>query len=185
MPVSEAGRRRQVEFWDLIRAGDSASGACEAVEVNRRQGYRWIKAAGGRVPVLKVMASGRYLSRDDRLTIVDLHLTGAGVRQIARELDRPLDAPHAGDTLVITTLDRLGRPTANPPPRSPATSACPGPPSTDASAPSARANATGAARATRISPSARLPDHHALESGPSSRTASTRRRTESRRDRCR
>lgn len=88
MPVSEAGRRRQLEFWDRILAGASASGACEAVGVNRRQGYLWIKAAGGRVPALKVVGSGRYLNQNDRLTIADLRLAGAGVRQIAREIGR-------------------------------------------------------------------------------------------------
>ena len=88
MPVSEAGRKRQLEFWDLIRAGKTATGACEAMGVNRRQGYRWIKAAGGRVPTVKTVTSGRYLGQDDRLTIADLRLAGAGVRQIARELGR-------------------------------------------------------------------------------------------------
>jgi transposase, IS30 family len=88
MPASRAGRERQALFWDLIRQGHSASGACEAVGVNRRQGYRWIKAAGGRIPVVDGPRSGRYLDQDDRLVIADLRLAGAGVREIARELGR-------------------------------------------------------------------------------------------------
>jgi len=88
MPANEAGRVRQAEFWDLIRAGSSSSAACEALGVNRRQGCRWIKAAGGRIPVPDRSRSGRYLGQDDRLTIADLRLAGAGVREIARELGR-------------------------------------------------------------------------------------------------
>jgi len=56
--------------------------------VHRTQGYRWIKAAGGRFPVPERPRSGRYLGQDDRLKIADLHLAGAGVRHIARELGR-------------------------------------------------------------------------------------------------
>ena len=41
----------------------------------------------------------------------DLGVRGARARR--PEFDRALDALHAGDTLVITTLDRLGRSTAN------------------------------------------------------------------------
>ncbi|WP_425443181.1 helix-turn-helix domain-containing protein [Sanguibacter antarcticus] len=40
------------------------------------------------MPAVKALTSGRYLSQDDRLTIADLRLVGAGVRQIARELVR-------------------------------------------------------------------------------------------------
>ena len=47
--------------------------------------------------------------RDD--LYVDHGVSGARARR--PEFDRALDALHAGDTLVITTLDRLGRSTAN------------------------------------------------------------------------
>lgn len=88
MVSREAGRARQARFWELIREGNSASGACEAIGVGRHQGYRWIKAAGGRYPVPDTPRSGRYLGQDDRLTIADLRLGGASVRAIARELGR-------------------------------------------------------------------------------------------------
>lgn len=47
--------------------------------------------------------------RDD--LYVDHGVSGARARR--PEFDRALDALHAGDTLVISTLDRLGRSTAN------------------------------------------------------------------------
>ncbi len=37
----------------------------------------------------------------------------SGARASRPEFDRAISALHAGDTLVITTLDRLGRSTAN------------------------------------------------------------------------
>lgn len=88
MPANHVHRERQARFWDLIREGSSASTACEAIGVNRRQGYRWIRAAGGRIPVPKRPPSGRYLGQDDRLRIADLRINGAGVREIARQLGR-------------------------------------------------------------------------------------------------
>lgn len=88
MGGNQASRNRQDRFWELLRQGYTAGAACEAVEVHRTQGYRWIKAAGGRFPVAERPRSGRYLGQDDRLKIADLHLTGAGVRHIARELGR-------------------------------------------------------------------------------------------------
>jgi IS30 family transposase len=56
--------------------------------VNRKQGYRWIKASGGRIPVPAVPTSGRYMGQEERLRIADLRLGGAGVRAIARDLGR-------------------------------------------------------------------------------------------------
>jgi DNA-binding CsgD family transcriptional regulator/transposase-like protein len=88
MPGSQVHKDRQARFWSLIREGSSSSAACEAVGVNRRQGYRWIKAAGGRIPVPRPPSSGRYLAQDDRLRIADLRINGAGVREIARRLGR-------------------------------------------------------------------------------------------------
>jgi IS30 family transposase len=66
----------------------SAAAACESMGVNRKQGYRWIKAAGGRIPVPAVPSSGRYMGQEERLRIADLRLGGAGVRAIARDLGR-------------------------------------------------------------------------------------------------
>ena len=79
---------REKLFWDRVREGMSAAVACVSIGVGREQGYRWIKAAGGRIPVPAVASSGRYLSREERLRIADLRLGGAGVRAIARDLGR-------------------------------------------------------------------------------------------------
>lgn len=88
MPASHVQKDRQSCFWSLIREGLSSSSACEAICVDRRQGCRWIRAAGGRVPVPDRPRSGRHLGQDDRLRIADLRINGAGVRVIARELRR-------------------------------------------------------------------------------------------------
>ena len=88
MPANDAARERKRKFWALLREGRSSSAACETLGVHRSQGYRWIKAAGGRFPVEDKPRSGRYLELDDRLRIADLRLQGAGVREIARELGR-------------------------------------------------------------------------------------------------
>jgi hypothetical protein len=62
-------RERQARFWELIREGWTNTAACEAVRVERRQGYRWRKAAGGRIPGPPRPTSGRYLSLAERLAI--------------------------------------------------------------------------------------------------------------------
>jgi transposase-like protein len=81
-------KERENLFWGRVREGMSAAAACESVGVNRRQEYRWIKAAGGRIHVPAVASSGRYMGQDERLRIADLRLGGAGVRAIARDLGR-------------------------------------------------------------------------------------------------
>ena len=58
-------KNRENLFWERVREGLSASAACESVGVNRRQGYRWITASGGRIPVPIVASSGHYLGLDD------------------------------------------------------------------------------------------------------------------------
>nr|WP_172582547.1 IS30 family transposase [Subtercola boreus] len=70
--------------------------------MDRRQGYRWIKAAGGQIPARKIVGSGRYLTQDDRLVIADLRLSGTGVRAIAREL-------HRAPSTISRELRRNGR----------------------------------------------------------------------------
>ena len=57
--------------------------------------------------IVDLAAAG--VRRDD--LYVDHGVSGARARR--PEFDRALDALHAGDTLVITTLDRLGRSTTN------------------------------------------------------------------------
>lgn len=79
---------KRERFWVLVAAGSTSSSACDAVGVNRRTGRRWRQATGDRIPSPAPELSGRYLSLEERLQIVDLHLTGAGVRRIAAELGR-------------------------------------------------------------------------------------------------
>ena len=83
---------RQRRFWQLVTAGSTFSQACEAVGVDRRQGYRWRRASGGRPPSAPPSAarvvSARYLSLEERLQIADLHLAGASMRAIATQLGR-------------------------------------------------------------------------------------------------
>ena len=79
---------RQARFWELIRKGKTSTAACEAVGVDRRQGYRWRTATGGRVPSAPRVVSGRFLSLEERLAIADLQRAGNGVRAIASELGR-------------------------------------------------------------------------------------------------
>jgi IS30 family transposase len=81
-------RERQARFWELIRKGWTNTAACEAVGVERRQGYRWRKAAGGRIPAAQRPVSGRFLSLEERLAIADMHLEGKSGRQIAAALNR-------------------------------------------------------------------------------------------------
>ncbi|MCS6576460.1 MULTISPECIES: IS30 family transposase [Curtobacterium] len=81
-------RAREARFWELLRQGLGRTAACNAVGVDRRQGYRWVKAAGGRNPFAHMPRSDRYLSQDERLQIADLRLNGAGVRAIAKALGR-------------------------------------------------------------------------------------------------
>jgi transposase, IS30 family len=96
-------RERQARFWELIRKGWTNTAACEAVGVERHQGYRWRKAAGGRIPGPERPVSGRYLSLEERLAIADMHLQGRGVRDIAAALDR---AP----STISRELERNGFP---------------------------------------------------------------------------
>lgn len=76
---------RQQRFWELVKSGSAFSQACEAVGVDRRQGYRWRRASGGRPPSAPRVVSARYLSLEERLQIADLHLAGASMRAIATQ----------------------------------------------------------------------------------------------------
>jgi len=79
---------RQQRFWELVTSGASSSQACEAVGVDRRQGYRWRRDSGGQPPPAPRVVSARYLSLEERLQIADLHLAGASRRAIAAQLGR-------------------------------------------------------------------------------------------------
>ena len=79
---------RQAKFWAQVRVGATFTAACEAAGVERHQGYRWRKVAGGRIPPVPRIGCGRYLSLPERLQIADLRLAGKGVRAIAAERGR-------------------------------------------------------------------------------------------------
>lgn len=79
---------QEARFWVLMAQGSTLTAACDAVGVNRRTGYRWRQATGGRIPRTKSEPSGRYLCLEERLRIADLYLVGCGVRAIAREIGR-------------------------------------------------------------------------------------------------
>ena len=87
---------RQAMFWELVCQGKSLTAACDAVGVERRQGYRWRTATGGRIPEIPRVVSGRSLSLEERLQIADLHLAGVGVRAIAAQLGRAVSNSEPG-----------------------------------------------------------------------------------------
>ena len=111
-------RERQARFWELIRRGRTNTAACEAVGVERHQGYRWREAAGGRIPPAPRVVSGRFLALEERLAIADLHLAGQGVQAIAAAvgrspstISRELPAPALARRLTsaLTGASRAGR----------------------------------------------------------------------------
>ena len=75
-------------FWRLIRAGVGVPEAAEQIGVSDVWGHAVFKNAGGVNPVGIDEPVGRYLSIDEREEILRLTGTGAGVREIARELGR-------------------------------------------------------------------------------------------------
>jgi IS30 family transposase len=59
-------RAREARFWELLTQGHGRTAACDAVGVDRRQGYRWVKAAGGRNPFAHTPRSDRFLGQEER-----------------------------------------------------------------------------------------------------------------------
>lgn len=82
--------RREIErqFWREIRKGMVPREAAEAVGVSQAAGSRWFRQGGGMPSVELSPLSGRYLSFADREEIAIMTAQGAGVRAIARRLDR-------------------------------------------------------------------------------------------------
>ena len=75
--------QRQERFWEHVRRGLSWTTACEAVGVERRQGYRWRKAAGGRIPPGPRVVSARYLNLEKLssfLRLLSSNINGASER---------------------------------------------------------------------------------------------------------
>ena len=83
-----AWREDRVRFWSAIARGLKTEDACGYARVSGPVGFRWFRHAGGVNPRLPATVSGRYLSFVEREEIALLRATGAGVRDIARELGR-------------------------------------------------------------------------------------------------
>jgi len=76
------------EFWKLIRPGSLMSEAAACVGVPRTTARRWFHQAGGVIPTIVLVPSGRYLSLAEREEIAIGRASGLGVREIARQLNR-------------------------------------------------------------------------------------------------
>src|ERR687897_2622780 len=82
--------RREVElwFWREIARGLSSDDAAQAVGVSSAAGVRWFRERGGMATFMLEPVSCRYLCFEGREEIALLRVQGAGVREIARQLDR-------------------------------------------------------------------------------------------------
>jgi hypothetical protein len=81
--------RRDVErlFWREIAKGLSSEDAGVAVGASQAAGSRWFRERGGMPTFMLAPRSGRYLSFEEREKIAMRRAQGAGVREIARQLD--------------------------------------------------------------------------------------------------
>lgn len=84
----EPSRAVQRQFWRLIATGITSAEAALKVGVSVPVGTRWFRHAGGMAPIELDEPGGRYLSFAEREEVAALRAEGAGVRQIAREIDR-------------------------------------------------------------------------------------------------
>src|SRR3954447_7941987 len=82
--------RRDVErwFWREITTGLSTEDAALAVGASQAAGSRWFRERGGMATFMLDEVSCRYLCFEEREEIALLRAQGAGVREIARRLDR-------------------------------------------------------------------------------------------------
>src|SRR3954452_13011300 len=78
----------QRQFWRLIETGVTTVEASLAVGVSWPVGTRWFRHAGGMPPISLAEPTGRYLTFEEREEIALMWAKGAGVRQIARALQR-------------------------------------------------------------------------------------------------
>lgn len=82
--------RRDVEraFWGRIVEGATSENAALAVGASSAAGSRWFRERGGMATFMLDPVSCRYLCFEEREEIALLRAQGAGVREIARQLDR-------------------------------------------------------------------------------------------------
>jgi IS30 family transposase len=85
-PIGRLEHRQR--FWAAIALGLSSEDAATEAGVSGPVGVRWFREGGGMPPVALAPASGRYLSFAEREEIAIWRAQGAGVREIARQLDR-------------------------------------------------------------------------------------------------
>lgn len=81
---------REVEraFWHQVADGVTSEDAGVAVGVSPAVGSRWFRERGGMPLIRLAPPSGRYLSFAEREEIALMRVQGAGVRAIARALQR-------------------------------------------------------------------------------------------------
>lgn len=92
-PMKSSGApslRRDVEraFWGRIADGFSSDDAALAVGASQAVGGRWFRVRGGMVTFMLDAVSCRCLCVEEREEIALLRAPGAGVREIAGQLDR-------------------------------------------------------------------------------------------------
>jgi IS30 family transposase len=85
-PVGRLEHRQR--FWGAIARGVSSEAAAVEAGVSPAVGVRWFREGGGMPSVTLSAPSGRYLSFAEREEIAVLWASGAGVREIARQLGR-------------------------------------------------------------------------------------------------
>jgi hypothetical protein len=98
----------QRQFWRLIATGVTTVEASLAVGVSWPVGTRWFRHAGGMAPISLAEPTGRYLTFEEREDIAILRAKGAGVREIARALQR--DPGTISRELRRNAATRGGRP---------------------------------------------------------------------------
>jgi IS30 family transposase len=99
------GRRRLLlerkQYFELMEKGYSNTRACEIVGINVRTGREWkngavrLKRNGKLVRVHdgfdrgeELDSKSHYVSQEERIEIADLHRSGLGIREIARQMSR-------------------------------------------------------------------------------------------------
>jgi len=75
-------------FWRRIAEGLSTGDAAQAIGVSTAAGVRWFRDRGGMATFMLDEVSCRYLCFEEREEIALLRARGAGVREIARAVDR-------------------------------------------------------------------------------------------------
>ena len=87
-----ARREDRLRFWASIAAGQASDDAAIGAGVSPAVGARWFREAGGMPPSTLAPSakppSGRYLSFAEREELAILRALGAGVREIAQQMER-------------------------------------------------------------------------------------------------